>query len=71
MRKVLCPVIRRRLHSKGNHPAGQSLCNLRKLPDPVADHKRPVLRKKLCKSAERPADILQILEKVQMVCINI
>lgn len=55
----------------GKYLAGQSFCDFFILRCICVDDQSSVLWKKLCKFAERAADIFNILEEIQMIRINI
>ena len=59
------------LQTLGKYLAGQSFCDFFVLRCICVDNESSVLRKKLCKFAERAADIFNILEEIQMIRINI
>ena len=68
---ILRPEIALRTVPESGHPAGQALRQLLQPLNSAVYNKKSVLGKLHGKLAERMADVLQILEKVQMIFLNI
>ena len=59
------------VHTVGYDLAGQSFCQLIQVFNLTVDDQRAVVRQQLGKFAERMADIIKILEEIQMIRIDI
>ena len=59
------------VHTVGYDLAGQSFCQLIQVFNLTVDDQRAVVRQQLGKFAEGMTDVVNILEKVQMVCVNV
>ena len=57
--------------SKGNHPAWQTAADLLVILNITVDDQKSLLIQLLRKQAEGMADIIEILEEIQMVCFYI
>ena len=55
----------------GDHAGADALCDLRKIRDGAADDKRSALLDIARETVKRMADVIQILEKVQVVRIDV
>ena len=60
-----------RITSHCNHPSRNSLRNFPVIADIAVDNQDAILWKQLCEPAKRPADVLDIFKKVQMVRFNV
>ena len=68
---ILCAVVGIRVPPECDHPALQPFDEIGKIPDPAVDHQETVLRQKLGKAAEGMADIINILEEIQMIRLHV
>ena len=64
-------VIKRSFPTECHNATGKSVCNIREVFDVAVDHQGSVFRQEFCEKAERVADVIQILEEIQMIGIDI
>ena len=68
---MLCTVLTALFFSKCNDTAGQPLRNLSIIRYIAVDDQNAVIRQLLGKQAEGMANIVQILEEIEMVCLHV